>query len=41
MHISNKTGGIGELAVQQKFVSLGCIPNKPVIDGCPYDLIVE
>lgn len=41
MDINTRNGGMGELAIQQKFLSLGCIPFKPTIDGCSTDLVVE
>lgn len=41
MDSNTRNGGMGELAVQQKFLSLGCIPFKSTVDGCSVDLVVE
>lgn len=40
MDNNTRNGGIGEIAIQQKFISLGCDVCKPVIEGHPYDLVV-
>lgn len=41
MHINTINGGIGELAVQQKFLSLGHVPFTSVVEGYLVDIMVE
>lgn len=41
MHINTKNGGLGELAIKQKFLSLGCMFFEPGVEGYPTDLVVK